>query len=344
MAQQLLSLQGVSKKFVWKNWRSWIRRDSSLAVQALDDVSFTASAGQAMALLGPNGAGKTTLINIICDMVRADRGSVRVAGLPIPEQAREASRHIGLVSMNDRSFFWRLTGRQNLEFFGALYDLSRSEIKQRSEELLVRFGLASHANRLYRTYSTGTKKRLALARALLHNPQILLMDEPTSNIDAHGAEDLLDLVRTQIECEGKCVIWATHRLEEVRELCDSVAVLTAGRLRYFESVDQFLSHCDAEPSYRIRVTSLPHDRDALNLYIQSINGTVGDSRARPTIEIPRVKSEHEISEILRALLDLGVSIDTVERNRPTMAQAFEYLSEQQSPPSPAPENKEVTTP
>ena len=169
----LLSIDNVSKTYLLQNFATILRLRRPQRSIALRGVSFDLRAGEITALLGPNGAGKTTLATIIADLTRADDGQVTVAGVPVPERSREAQQHIGYLTTNDRSFFWRLSGRKNLEFFAVLHGFSQAKARQRTDEMLERFNLASQADRPFHTYSTGMKKRLGLARAFLHDPKVL---------------------------------------------------------------------------------------------------------------------------------------------------------------------------
>jgi len=235
----LLSIKNVSKTYVVRNFAAIMRLRSPQQSIALRGVSFDLRAGEITALLGPNGAGKTTLATIIADLTRADSGQVTVAGVPVPERSREAQQQIGYLTTNDRSFFWRLSGRKNLEFFAALQGFRQAEARQRTTEMLERFKLTSHADRPFHTYSTGMKKRLGLARAFLHDPKEVILDEPTNGLDARSTAELLELVRSQLQRTGKPVLWATHRAEEVERLCDRVIVLIGGEKRFDGTSDLF---------------------------------------------------------------------------------------------------------
>ncbi len=192
-----------------------------------------------MTLLGPNRAGKTTLIKVICDLVRADSGSIEIAGIPVPRCAGHALRHVGLVTTDERSFFWRLTGLQNLLFYAALQDVPRRIARRRCPELMERFGLTPARDSRFLTYSSGMKKRLAIARALLHDPALLLMDEATTSLDAEATEQVLDWVRGEAVSGARAVLWATHRPEEVERLSDRVALLIQGRIRFLGDLGGF---------------------------------------------------------------------------------------------------------
>lgn len=197
----------------------------------LDGIDLAVPAGTVLAVLGANGAGKSTLLRIIGTTLLPDSGSVRVDGVDVVAQPREVRRRLGLVLGEDRSWYYRLTGRQNLEFFAALYGVARPA--PRIEELLARVGLDAAGDRPVSDYSTGMRARLGLARGLLHEPVALLLDEPTRSIDPLATRDFGGLVRAT--AGDQAVIFATHDLHEAASVADRVAVLGGGRLTMVES-------------------------------------------------------------------------------------------------------------
>jgi len=206
------------------------RAASDTSVVALDGVSLEARSGRIFGLVGPNGAGKSTLIRVICGLIDPDAGRVRIGGIDPTEDRIGASRSLGLVLADDRSLYWRLTGRQNLEFAGALYGLTRSVAARRADELIDRVGLSDRDRRVF-GYSTGMRASLAIARALMHDPPVLVFDEPTRSLDPVAARRtcamLQDLAR-----EGRTVLLSSHRLEELERTADDVAVLVGGRILF----------------------------------------------------------------------------------------------------------------
>ena len=195
--------------------------------KALDGVSFSVDEGERLALLGPNGAGKTTIVKLIGGLLKPTKGTVRVFG-QIPWKNYDVKRKIGVVSHN--TFLYDdLTAYENLQFYCKLYDADESRI----EELLERFGLKGRRHDLVRNFSRGMKQRLSIARALLHDPPLLILDEPTAGLDIEGQRDLMELVRDL----DKTVIFTTHNVREVEELCDRMVILSRGRVVYFGDVE-----------------------------------------------------------------------------------------------------------
>jgi len=323
--QVLLSIENVSKTYFMQSFATIFQLRRPQQSIALRGVSFELRAGEITALLGPNGAGKTTLATIIADLTRADSGNVTVVGLPVPERSREAQQHIGYLTTNDRSFFWRLSGRKNLEFFAALHGFRRAEAHRRTTEMLERFKLTSQADRPFHSYSTGMKKRLGLARAFLHDPKVLLLDEPTNGLDAQSTEELLELVRYQIQRTGKTVLWATHRAEEVEKLCDRVIVLIGGEKRFDGTSELFQDISRRHMRFSVEVLSPAEDYPRFLELIRVLELTVATEKADGKVGVSGTGDERQLSSLLSALLDSGAFIHRVEREPEPLHKVFSHL-------------------
>lgn len=198
--------------------------------RALDGLSMSASAGDVLGVLGPNGAGKTTFLKILCGLLTPDAGRVLVTGLDVGVSAPEIQRRAGFAPAEDRSFYGRLSGLENLRFFAGLRGLGASELRARLEELEEPLGLGEIASVEFQRMSSGMRQRLALARALAHRPEVLLLDEPSRGLDPGGAQRLRDLVRRDFAGRpGRLVVWSTNRVEEAFEVSSRVLVLSGGR-------------------------------------------------------------------------------------------------------------------
>ena len=195
---------------------------------AVDRVSLHANAGETVGLLGPNGAGKTTTVSIIAGLVRPDSGEVLIEGRPLRGDTDPAKRKIGLVPQ-DLALFDELTARDNLAFFGALYDLDGAKAKHAMAEALDLVGLADRAKDKVREFSGGMKRRLNLAAALLHDPQILLLDEPTVGVDPQSRNAIFDNLET-LKKRGKTLVYTTHYMEEAERLCDRLTIIDHGKV------------------------------------------------------------------------------------------------------------------
>jgi ABC-2 type transport system ATP-binding protein len=207
--------------------------------RALDGVSFLLHPGEIHALLGPNGAGKTTLVRVLAGLVAPTSGRVRVAGQDPSRELGSLRRQVGLVPSGDRSFYLRISGLENLLFFARLYGQSRRAAVARAHEVLAQVGLEHAARERVGHYSHGMQKRLSVARALLTNPLLMLVDEATHDLDPEGAERVRDLVRERAR-DGTAVLWTTQRLDEIRGLADNVTFLNQGKVRFAGTVPDLL--------------------------------------------------------------------------------------------------------
>jgi len=199
---------------------------------ALDGVGLRVGRGRAFCLLGPNGAGKTTLIKILATLVLPDGGRALVDGNDVERSPAAVRRAIGYAIADERSFYWRLTGRQNLEFFGALNGLRGGRLQAAIADVLRLTGLESAADLRFNAYSTGMRQMLAFARALLADAEILFVDEPTRSLDPQAAARIRAFLRCDlVDGRGKTVLWATHDLAEAAEFAHEIAIIDRGRIR-----------------------------------------------------------------------------------------------------------------
>lgn len=211
---------------------------------ALDGVDLCIAPGEIFALLGPNGAGKTTLIKVLAGLVLADAGEASIFGHDIRRDFKKAHALMSLVLGEERSFYWRLTGRQNLDFFAALYNLSGKNARNRIETAVAFVGLRELDMR-YQEYSTGNKSRLALARSFLNDARLLFMDEPTKSLDPSAAANLRSLVRDLSRKEGKTIFFTTHDTREAEEIADRMAVIDRGRIKGLGTLKEIRAQASA---------------------------------------------------------------------------------------------------
>lgn len=223
-----IETSGLTKEFIR-------RKRTTLAV---NDVNLRVKEGELFGLVGPNGAGKTTLIKMLCCLILPTRGTARVAGFDILENEDGVKASIGLVSGDERSFYWRLTGRQNLHFFASLYNLSSHQTKAKIKELLD-FLEIEEPDIKFQEYSTGIKQRLAIARSLLNNPRVIFMDEPTKSLDPLAAQNLRRFIKEKLVGEQKkTVFFTTHNLEEANELAVRLALMDKGEIKALGTVSE----------------------------------------------------------------------------------------------------------
>lgn len=201
------------------------------AGEALENVNLKINQGELFCLVGPNGAGKTTLIKILSTLILPTQGTAKVNGYDILKEPTPVKKSIGLVSSEERSFYWRLTGRQNLEFFSCLYGLPPKNAKQRINEILWLLKLEEEGKDKFQNYSTGIKQKINIARALIHNPPILFIDELTKSLDPLTAEQLRKFIKEKLVKElKKTILLATHNLREAETIADRIAIIDSGKI------------------------------------------------------------------------------------------------------------------
>jgi ABC-2 type transport system ATP-binding protein len=240
----LISIKGVSMRFpITKRYRELaLHPFRPLRVfTALTAVTLEIQQGDRIAVLGPNGAGKTTLLKLIGGLLLPTEGEIVVSGFDTVHHNTAARKSVGFVMNEERSFFWRLSATQNLEFFAALDNLTGDGLRDRCRELIRFVGLGEHADKPVSTYSSGMKQRLALARGLMAEPDVLILDEPTRTLDPIASEDLIALIIERLhKGSRKTILIATNRLDEAMRLCDKVLVINKGRLMAFDRIQDLV--------------------------------------------------------------------------------------------------------
>ena len=196
------------------------------SVEAVREVSFTARDGRITGLLGPNGAGKSTSLRMLCTVLKPDRGAARIDGIDTALQPIEARRHLGVLS-HQAGLYPHLTGRENILYFGALYGLTKNESARRADALIEMLEMGDCASRHAKGFSQGQRLKTALARALVHAPRNLVLDEPTNGLDVMAVRALRALLR-RLRDAGHCVLFSSHVMQEVAVLCDEVVVIARG--------------------------------------------------------------------------------------------------------------------
>jgi sodium transport system ATP-binding protein len=210
----MIVVAGISKRFG--------------TVQAVDAVSFTAKDGRITGLLGPNGAGKSTTLRILSTVLRPDSGTARVGGIDLAADPLAARRTLGVLP-HSSGLYQQLTGRENIEYYGRLHGLAEQPLAARVDALIERLELGALANRKAKGFSQGERTKIALARALVHDPQHLLLDEPTSGLDVMATRHLRDWLR-ELRSQGRCVLLSSHVMQEVDALVDELVIIAAGRV------------------------------------------------------------------------------------------------------------------
>ncbi len=233
MSGPAIEAVGLVKEFE-KGRRTLLQRlrrepDRRERFRAVDGIDLHVERGEIFGVLGPNGAGKTTTMRMLATLLEPTAGTARVLGLDVVREARDIRRRMGAVLSDGRSLYWKLTARENLEYFAALYHVPPGETRARITEALETVRLDDRADDYVERYSAGMRQRLVLARALLPDPELLLLDEPTVGLDPQSARDLRDRV-VALRARGRTVLLTTHYMEEADQLCDRIAIVDHGRV------------------------------------------------------------------------------------------------------------------
>jgi ABC-2 type transport system ATP-binding protein len=282
---------------------------------AVDGVNLDVQVGQVLALLGPNGAGKTTTVRMLTSILKPTRGRAVVAGFDIIHQAEQVRASVGVLTEH-HGLYGRMNAPEYLSFFGQLYGIDTQTIRERSSRLLEQFGLSQVGKKRLGEYSKGMRQKLALVRALLHNPPVLLLDEPTSAMDPESARVVRDAIGT-LRSSERTVILCTHNLSEAEELANQVAIIRHGRIFLHGSVEELKTKLLGPVEYEARLGSGAKDGSFdLPQGVSMIDG--GDEWLRFRIDQPETANP----ELLRRLLDSSFPVLSFQSVPRTLEQAY----------------------
>ena len=243
-----------------RNLWPFAKKEPKSMFTAVNGVDLQIERGEIFGLLGPNGAGKSTTIRMLCTLLEPTSGTAQVNGFDIVKQANEVRRSLGTVLAGERSIYWKLTGRENLEYFAALYHIPPALAQQRVEELIQRMELKERANELVEKYSTGMRQRIAIAKALLARPPILLLDEPTLGLDPQAARRVRELI-AELKQEGHTIVLTTHYMEEADQLSDRIGIIDTGKVIALDTPEGLKRRIDQKEIIRLEITGW-HDEIA----------------------------------------------------------------------------------
>lgn len=305
--------------------KKFFRRKAVAPVEALRGVSFEIREGEVFGLIGRNGAGKTTLTKIIATLVQPTGGAVSVRGFDSVREEERVRSSIGLASAEERSFYWRLTAEQNLMFFARLYGLGDREARRRIGELLARVELEEVARRRFGELSTGNKQRMAVARALLNSPPVLLLDEPTRSLDPVAAARMRALISSLASGNPPTTILLTsHNLAEVEELCQRIAIISRGRIRAIDTTANLRALHRQEERVTLAVGGISRERAAQLVAPLTHDIEVAGERADIIkITFRREPSDRRLDLCVRALIESDAHIISCETERASLLDVLE---------------------
>ena len=307
------------------------RGGETRTVAALDHLDVKIKRGELFGLLGPNGAGKTTLVKILCTLLPPDGGTAVVNGFDVARQQMRVKESIGtLFSVGERGFFWRLSGYSNLEFFAAINNVPRSGRQQRIMEVLELVGLKDKAFEVFQKYSGGMKRKLALARALLGDPPILLLDEPTTGLDVTSSRAIRDFIKNDLSRKrGKTVLYTTHYIEEVSQMCDRVGIMNHGKIVALDTPEALkgmakkgeVADIVVKNMSETQVNSLRTVGGVSSLATEVQNATLGQTRLRI-----RLENVDALPTVLDFFFREKIKLVNFRQEEPTLEDAFIELT------------------
>jgi ABC-2 type transport system ATP-binding protein len=292
-------------------------------VVAVEDISFEVKAGELFGLLGPNGAGKTTTVKILATLLIPTAGSASVAGFDVVRHANEVRKRIGFIFGGERGLYWRLSGDDNLRYFASLYGVDPSESKKRIPYLMEMVGLNGRGNERVGGYSRGMKQRLHVARTLLHDPQILFLDEPTIGLDPVGAREFRSVI-LNLQAEKKTILLTTHYMFEADALSDRIAIINRGKVIALDTPGGLKKHVSDLSVIEIETFGTPDAMlDTLRAlpFIDSLSVVEHEQRQLLMLQTPRgAEAVPEVISILQ-----GLRIGRVVVREPTLEDAYVRL-------------------
>jgi ABC-2 type transport system ATP-binding protein len=299
---------------------------------AMDHVNLKIHNGELFGLLGPNGAGKTTLVKCLSTILIPDEGTAIINGFDIRKQTTLVRASLGMVIGGERTLYWKLTARDNLTYFASLYKMPRKRIKERVDELLEKMNLLDRADERLEDYSTGMRQKVAIARALLHDPPILLLDEPTLGLDPTFSRQIRSQIRELSKKEGKTVLLATHYMEEADELCDRIAIINEGKIVAADTPDRLKAMVKETELVEVICYNPPQDAEK---YLKSLCPDVEiitlvrgeEAKGTPSrIKLIGGNAEKRVGTVVDALRKKNTQITSLNISVPTLEDVFIKLT------------------
>jgi ABC-2 type transport system ATP-binding protein len=320
-------------KIFWKKSSEGRRfsRKKKEKVVAVDHIDLEIKRGELFGLLGPNGAGKTTTIKMLCTLLVPDEGTAAVDGLDVVKDADEVRKKLGVVLGGERALYWRLSGYENMWFFSQMYNVPPGVAKKRIEQLLKLVELDKSAHDMVEKYSRGMKARLHLARGLVNDPDILLLDEPTLGIDPSGARMLRDFIKNELQRKrGKTMLLTTHYMQEADELCDRVAIIDKGKIIALDtpkSLKESISEVEVAEVFVEGAHPGIEDRLKGIAGVDSVTADYADSTiGEATIRLQAKKLERILPSVTKSLVDEDIRIKELKESKPSLEDVYIKLT------------------
>ncbi len=302
--------------------------------KAVNNLNLEIKKGELFGLLGPNGAGKTTLVKMLCTLLPPDSGTALINGYDVVKEPMKVKQSLGTIfSVGERGFFWRLNGYRNLEFYAAIYNVPRKQRHQRILEVMKLVGLENNTFDLYQRYSGGMKRKLALARTLLPDPEVLLLDEPTNALDVMASRNVRDFVRETVTNSGKTVLYTTHYIEEAAQICDRIGILRNGQIIACDTPDAIRNMIKKEEIIQLTLENINQTQmerlqdvsGVINVTDNSLESLKGQKQLR--VEL---KSVNDLPLLFDFLFKEKIKLVNFKRAEPTLEEAFIQLTQKRA--------------
>ena len=303
-----------------RSWRSLLNPRPTKVV--LDHVNTAVERGEIFGIAGPNGAGKTTLVKILSTLVIPVGGTARVLGLDVVEDSIAVRRRIGVVYGDERSFFWRLSGFENLLFYASLYGLSGKAARRRVHELLELVGLREHADLRMHHYSSGMKQRTAIARGLLNDPEFLIMDEPTRTVDPLAAVELRALVKERVADSRRTVLLATNDMSEAEQLCHRVAFISYGKIQTIGTLEELRGAFQVDEVHHLVVSGMRCSNFEFLRDVGCPLEVIPLDTGQQQLELRTAPGGPEVPVVVRRIVEAGGDVWSCSRKQLSMDEVF----------------------
>ncbi len=324
MGEPIVKIHDLHKTYISKERRG-IFGGTKRAVEALKGIHLDICPGEIFGLLGPNGAGKTTLIKCLTTLLLPTRGTIHVNGYDVTRDEDRVRASVGCMLMGERGLYWKLTGRENLDFFGSLYHIPAEVRRRRNEELIELLNLGDIVDRTVETYSSGQKMKLAFAKALINRAPLLVLDEPTNTLDVPTARELRAIVR-DLNGQGHTVVYTTHQMAEAEELCDRVAIIDQGKIIALDTVDALKAALQQQGVICVEgvIPAMAYPAVKALKHVDEAALAAADGRAELRVVTPHPR--RLLPELIRTLYDNGAVIEDIAPAHVTLEDVFVTLT------------------
>ncbi|MFL0250588.1 ATP-binding cassette domain-containing protein [Clostridium neuense] len=295
------------------------RYDDKLVV---DNINIDIEEGEIFGLLGPNGAGKSTLISMICGLVKKDKGIIKIGNYDIDKEKVKAKEYIGLVPQ-DICLYEDLSGYDNLKFWGSMYKLRGGKLKERIEEVVEAAGLNEKIKQKVKTYSGGMKRRLNIAAAVMHHPQVIIMDEPTVGIDPQSRNHILEYTMNLNKELGTTIIYTTHYMEEAEHICSKLAIMDEGKVIAHGTKEDIKRMVTDEENAKISVEGY---KEEMGIKLKEIDGVRKVTYSSKEINLVLKDSSESLNYVIEKLIKFGVKIKNINMEAPSLENVFLNLT------------------